>query len=103
MGIEPAAAVPSQPDRLDVSRSHHSAGSKKKKKKKNGFMTSFKAQFKLTWSIGVGEEGERRERDKQKRQPGQACPREKRERPLNEQHEKRGVGVFEREIISVGF
>ena len=35
-GIEPAAAAPSQPTRLDVSRSDHSAASKR-----NGFVTSF--------------------------------------------------------------
>ena len=60
----PMGAVPSQPVCPGVSRSDHSVGSKK-----IGFATSFRATLGLTRSIGGWEEGERRERNKRKRQP----------------------------------
>ena len=51
-------------------------------------MTSFRATFGLTRSIGGWEEGERRERNKQKRQPGRTGAGQRRERQLNEQREE---------------
>ena len=61
-GIKPAAAAPSQPTRLDVSRSDHSAASKR-----NGFVTSFKATVRTDTVDGGWSEGERRERSEEER------------------------------------
>ena len=60
-------------------------------------MTSFRATFGLTRSIGGWEEGERRERNKQKRQPGRTGAGQRGEWQLNEQREEINVDVEERE------
>ena len=60
-------------------------------------MTSFKATFGLTRSIGGWEEGERRERNKQKRQPGRTGAGQRREWQLDEQREEINTDVEERE------
>ena len=51
-------------------------------------MTSFRATFGLTRSIGGWEEGERRGRNKQKRQPGRTGAGQREEWQLNEQREE---------------
>ena len=53
--------------------------------------------FGLTWSIGGWEEGERRERNKRKRQPGRIGAGQRREWQLNEQREEINTDVEERE------
>ena len=60
-------------------------------------MTSFRATFRLTRSIGGWEEGERRERNKRKRQPGRTGAGQRREWQLNEQREEIDIDVEERE------
>ena len=60
-------------------------------------MTSFRATFGLTRSIGGWEEGERRERDKRKRQPGRTGAGQRREWQRNEQREEINIDVEERE------
>ena len=62
-------------------------------------MTSFKfrATFGLTRSIGGWEEGERREKNKRKRQPGRTGAGQRGEWQLNEQREEINVDVEERE------
>ena len=60
-------------------------------------MTSFRATFGLTRSIVGWEKGERRERNKQKRQPGRTGAGQKRERQLNEQREEINIDIEERE------
>ena len=60
-------------------------------------MTSFGATFGLTRSIGGWEEGERRERNKRKRQPGRTGAGQRREWQLNEQREEINIDVEERE------
>ena len=60
-------------------------------------MTSFRATFGLTRSIGGWEEGERRERNKRKRQPGRTGAGQRGEWQLNEQREELNVDVEERE------
>ena len=64
---------------------------------KIGFVTSFKATFGLTRSIGGWEEGERRERNKQKRQPGRTGAGQRREWQLDEQREEINIDIEERE------
>ena len=91
-GIEPTAAAPSQPDCPGVIRSDHSAGFKR-----IGSVTSFRATFGLTRSIGGWEEGERRERNKQKRQPGRTGAGQRGEWQLNEQREEINIDIVERE------
>ena len=58
-------------------------------------MTSFRATFGLTWSIGGWEEGERRERNKQKRQPGRTGAGQRGEWQLDEQREEINTDVEE--------
>ena len=60
-------------------------------------MTSFRATFGLTRSIGGWEEGERRERNKRKRQPGRTGAGQRGEWQLNEQREEINIDVEERE------
>ena len=60
-------------------------------------MTSFRATFGLTRSIGGWEEGERRERNKQKRQPGRTGAGQRGEWQLNEQREEINTDVEGRE------
>ena len=60
-------------------------------------MTSFRATFGLTRSIGGWEKGERRERNKRKRQPGRTGAGQRGEWQLNEQREEINVDVEERE------
>ena len=60
-------------------------------------MTSFRATFGLTRSIGGWEEGERRERNKQKRQPGRTGAGQRGERQRNEQREEINTDVEGRE------
>ena len=60
-------------------------------------MTSFRATFGLTRSIGGWEEGERRERNKRKRQPGRTGARQRGEWQLNEQREEINIDIEERE------
>ena len=60
-------------------------------------MTSFRATFGLTRSIGSWEEGERRERNKRKRQPGRTGAGQRREWQLNEQRKEINIDVEERE------
>ena len=60
-------------------------------------MTSFRATFGLTRSIGGWEEGERRERNKRKRQPGRTGAGRRGELQLNEQREDINIDVEERE------
>ena len=66
-------------------------------------MTSFRATFGLTRLIGGWEEGERRGRNKRKRQPGQTGAGQRREWQLNEQLEEISVDVEEREEFFVHF
>ena len=74
-GIEPTAAAPSQPTRLDVSRSDHSAASKE-----TASWRALRQWFGLTRSTPGGwSEGERRERsEKEREQPGRTGARERR-------------------------
>ena len=65
--------------------------------KRISFVTSFRATFGLTRSIGGWEEGERRERNKRKRQPGRTGAGQRGEWQLNEQREEINVDVEERE------
>ena len=60
-------------------------------------MTSFRATFGLTRSIGGWEEGERRERNKRKRQQGRTGAGQRGEWQLNEQREEINIDVEERE------
>ena len=60
-------------------------------------MTSFRATFGLTRSIGGWEEGERRERNNWKRQPGRTGAGQRRQWQLNEQREEINIDVEERE------
>ena len=60
-------------------------------------MTSFRATFGLTRSIGGWEEGERGERKKRKRQPGRTGAEQRREWQLNEQREEINTDVEEGE------
>ena len=60
-------------------------------------MTSFRATFGLTRSIRGWEEGERRERNKRKRQPGRTGAGQRGEWQLNEQREEINIDVEERE------
>ena len=62
-------------------------------------MTSFKATFGLTRSIGGWEEGERRERNKRKRQPGRTGAGQRREWQLNEQRQEINIDIEERKEI----
>ena len=62
-----------------------------------GFVTSFKATFRLTRSIGGWEVGERRERNKRKRQPGPTGAGQRREWQLHEQREEINIDFLERE------
>ena len=72
-GIKPAAAAPSQPTRLDVSRSDHSAASKR-----NGFVTSFKATVRTDTVDGVGQREKEGKEARKREQPGQTGARERR-------------------------
>ena len=58
---------------------------------------SFRATFGLTRSIGGWEEGERRKRNKQKRQPGRTGAGQRGEWQLKDQREEINVDVEERE------
>ena len=69
-----------------------------KKEREIGFVTSFRATFGLTRSIGGWEEGERRERRKWKRQPGRTGAGQRREWQLNEQREEISIDVGGREV-----
>ena len=60
-------------------------------------MTSFRATFGLTRSIGGWEEGERKERNKRKRQPGRTGAGQRGEWQLNEQRKEIIIDVEERE------
>ena len=60
-------------------------------------MTSFRATFGLTQSIGGWGEGERRERNKQKRQPGRTGAGQRGEWQLNEQRDEINTDVEGRE------
>ena len=60
-------------------------------------MTSFRATFGLTRSIGGWEEGERRERNKRKRQSGRTGAGQRREWQLNEPREEKNIHVEEGE------
>ena len=60
-------------------------------------MTSFRATFGLTRSIGGWEEGERRERNKRKRQPGWTSAGQRREWQLYKLREEISMDVEERE------
>ena len=60
-------------------------------------MTSFRATLGLTRSIGGWEEGERRERNKQKRQPGRTGAGQRGEWQLNEEREEVNTDVEGRE------
>ena len=60
-------------------------------------MTSFRATFGLKRAIGGWEEGERRERNKRKRQPGRTGAGQRIEWQLSEQREDINIEVEERE------
>ena len=60
-------------------------------------MTSFRATFGLTRSVRGWEKGERRERNKRKRQPGRTGAGQRRELQLNEHREEITIDVKERE------
>ena len=60
-------------------------------------MTSFRATFGLTWSVGGWEEGERGERNKRKRQPGRTGAGQRREWQQNEQREEINIDAEEGE------
>ena len=60
-------------------------------------MTSFRGTFGLTRSIGGWEEGEKRDRNKWKRQLGRTGAGQRRELQLNEQCEEINIDVEERE------
>ena len=76
-GIEPTAAAPSQPARLDVSRSDHSAGSKESASLR---AVHVRTRFGLTRSTGVGQ---REKEGKEARESSQDEPAlEKGERQL---------------------
>ena len=69
-GLDPATAAPSKPDRLDGSRSDHSAGSKE--------LASWRAlrqRFGLTQSTGVGKREKEGKETSVREQPGRTGAR----------------------------
>ena len=78
-GTEPAAAAPSQPDWPGVSRPDHSrsAGSKNRLRDE---LQGYVRTDTVDWGW---EEGERKERNKRKRQPGRTGAGQRRERQMN--------------------
>ena len=74
-GIDPAAAAPSQPDRLEVSRSDHLGGSKESASRR-----ALRQRFGLTRSTGVGMREKGGKETSVREQPGQTGARDERDR-----------------------
>ena len=66
--------------------------------KRIDFVTSFRAAFGQTRSIGGWEEGEKREKSKRKRQPERTGAGHEREWQLNEQRIEMSIEVRERKV-----
>ena len=91
-GIDPVAAAPSQPNRLDGSRSDHSAGSKE-----SASWWVLRQRFGLTRSKGVRKREKEGKETSVREQPGQTSAREERER---ERERERQLKSAKREVIS---
>ena len=71
--MEPTAAAPSQPTRLDVSRSDHPAASKE-----TAPCRALRQRFGLTRSMGVGQREKEGKEARKREQPGRTGARERR-------------------------